>query len=275
MKCSSPALRCRRRCLPAILVAAVIGSGDKAAGTDSAGLRIRSEVRLAEIGRIRAELAQLQQELARRLPLDYHPERIEVFIFGNWWRYHNYLRQRYPEAASRRAFFVRHAQRNYVYACAGNSLVTDLRHETTHALLHSALPMVPLWLDEGLAEYFEVPPDRRDRDQAHASPVRLAARVGYVPPLEPLESRRGLDELSAADYRHAWAWAHFLLEGPPPARDELQQFLREIAAHAPPGTLSRRLKQRLKDPRAAFREHFLQAPPAAGDRRATPAADSG
>ncbi|GIT30210.1 MAG: hypothetical protein Ct9H300mP1_22560 [Planctomycetaceae bacterium] len=32
----------------------------------------------------------------------------------------------------------------------------DLRHEFTHGVLHSSLKRVPLWLDEGLAEYFEV-----------------------------------------------------------------------------------------------------------------------
>ena len=36
-----------------------------------------------------------------------------------------------------------------------SEMETDLRHETTHAVLHSLLPMVPLWLDEGFAEYFE------------------------------------------------------------------------------------------------------------------------
>ena len=35
---------------------------------------------------------------------------------------------------------------------------TDLRHELTHALLHGVLQDVPLWLDEGLAVYFELPP---------------------------------------------------------------------------------------------------------------------
>ena len=44
-----------------------------------------------------------------------------------------------------------------VFAYKSKALPVDVRHEGTHGLLHAALPMVPLWLDEGLAEYFEVP----------------------------------------------------------------------------------------------------------------------
>ena len=45
-----------------------------------------------------------------------------------------------------------------VYTYWGDRIQQDLRHELTHALLHSVLKDVPLWLDEGLAEYFELPP---------------------------------------------------------------------------------------------------------------------
>ena len=44
-----------------------------------------------------------------------------------------------------------------VYAQGGDRLADDLRHEMTHAYLHSVVPDVPLWLDEGLAKYFELP----------------------------------------------------------------------------------------------------------------------
>ena len=54
-----------------------------------------------------------------------------------------------------------------VYAYRHPELPIDLRHECTHALLHANLPMVPLWLDEGLAEYFEMPEaERRVRPSA-------------------------------------------------------------------------------------------------------------
>ena len=50
-------------------------------------------------------------------------------------------------------------------------LAVDLRHETTHAVLHGLLPMVPLWLDEGLAEYFEAPEANRLQRHPHFKAV--------------------------------------------------------------------------------------------------------
>ena len=57
----------------------------------------------------------------------------------------------------RRAFFLAQGSRQVVYTYFNPQLEVDLRHEATHALLHLAIAELPLWLDEGLAEYFEVP----------------------------------------------------------------------------------------------------------------------
>ena len=39
-----------------------------------------------------------------------------------------------------------------VYAYWGDRVAEDLRHEVTHGYLHTMVPHVPLWLDEGLAQ---------------------------------------------------------------------------------------------------------------------------
>src|SRR5947209_8380306 len=54
-----------------------------------------------------------------------------------------------------------------VYTFNGDHIRQDLRHELTHALLHSVLKDVPLWLDEGLAEFFELPPDVDGLNRQH------------------------------------------------------------------------------------------------------------
>ena len=54
----------------------------------------------------------------------------------------------------------------------------DLRHEMTHAYLHAVVPNVPLWLDEGLAKYFELPRQQHGLNQPYVRQV--AAAVGYV-----------------------------------------------------------------------------------------------
>ena len=77
------------------------------------------------------------------------------------------------------------------------------------------MPMVPLWLDEGLAEYFEVPAADREHGNPHAKYIKIGAHLGQVPLLEDLEQIRDLSEMTRSRYRAAWAWVHFMLHGPP------------------------------------------------------------
>ena len=48
-----------------------------------------------------------------------------------------------------------------VYAQWGDRMAEDLRHEVTHGYLHSVVPDVPQWLDEGIAKFYEVPRGQR------------------------------------------------------------------------------------------------------------------
>ena len=68
-----------------------------------------------------------------------------------------YLTRNFPSVPSRRAFFLETDTRLAVYAHWSDRVAEDLRHEVAHGYLHSVVPGLPLWLDEGLAEYFEVP----------------------------------------------------------------------------------------------------------------------
>ncbi len=132
----------------------------------------------------------------------------------------------------------------------------DLRHECTHALLHAALPLVPLWLDEGLAEFFEASPEQRAGGHPNMRTVRFGSRFGLAPDLEDLEALGDLSEMGRDEYRDSWTWVHFMLHGPPEAHDELVRYLADIAAHTPPGLLSRRLEHRLPGTKSRLVEHL-------------------
>ena len=118
--------------------------------------------------------------------------------------------------------------------------------------------MVPLWLDEGLAEYFEVPDDRRRNGNPHLKLVKLSAHLGQVPDIESLEQMSNLSQMTRTKYRHAWAWVHFMLHGPQEAREELTRYLADIQALTPPGQLSHRIGRRVPDLKRAFAAHFRQ-----------------
>ncbi|REJ93659.1 MAG: hypothetical protein DWQ35_09920 [Planctomycetota bacterium] len=211
---------------------------------------------LVEYDHVFSELGQIQQELTARLGLPPAQEPIAIYLFETERRYRDYLRQQFPDVPYRRALFYKDQGPGVVLAYRSSQLEVDLRHECTHALLHASLPMVPLWLDEGLAEYFEVPAAERASENPHHSAIKWNMRFGMVPELKRLESWQRLDEMGRSEYRYAWAWAHFLLHGPPQARQTLQAYFADVAAHAPPGQVSDRLARVYADPEGALVEHF-------------------
>lgn len=129
-----------------------------------------------------------------------------------------------------------------VFAYVSDDFQVDLRHEMTHAILHSYLPMVPLWLDEGLAEYFEVSESERYAGNPHLRSASRAVRWGQFSSLTNLEQQTEFSAMKADDYRDAWAWVHWLLHGPTDVQEEFLSYLADIQAHRVPGTLSTRLR---------------------------------
>lgn len=211
---------------------------------------------LVDEGPLLAELAQLENDLVRYLAIAPSGERIDLYLFADRSRYREFLAQRYPQLPDRRALFVKGHGPGAVFVYRSRELAIDVRHESTHALLHAALPMVPLWLDEGLAEYFELPPQQRATGHTHQGSIRWQLRLGRVPRLERLEQLTDLSQMREAEYRDAWAWVHFMLHGPPEARDELIRFLADIRASTPPGLLSVRLERRLPQVHQRLAAHF-------------------
>lgn len=201
-------------------------------------------------------IPRLQQQLVEVLQLQDSQEPIYVFLFARKSTYDAYLQQYFPQAPSRKALFIKGRGPGMVFAHRGEDFEVDVRHECTHAVLNATLPMVPLWLDEGLAEYFEIDEQQRRLGSPHLRSVKWSARLGQAPRLEELEQIGQLSQMGRSEYRQAWAWVHFMLHGPPEARETLCRYLADIQALTPPGQLSRRLHQRLPDLEREFLEHF-------------------
>jgi len=202
------------------------------------------------------ELTQLQQDLTTKLGASPPREPVHLFLFQAKGTYQNYMKQHFPRVPYRRALFIKARGPGMVFAFQGTDFEIDVRHECTHALLHTWLPDVPLWLDEGLAEYFEVPRDKRVYQNPHHAVVQAAVSLGQLPRLEEIESLQSLDEMGRDEYRDAWAWVHFMLHGPREAEDELTHYLDELYTGSSPGKLSERLRRRLPDLSRRIAEHF-------------------
>jgi Protein of unknown function (DUF1570) len=202
------------------------------------------------------ELTLLEQDLARALGAPPAREQVHLFLFQKQATYQAYLKQYFPRVPYRRALFIKARGPGMVFAFQGVDFEIDVRHESTHALLHACLPHVPLWLDEGLAEYFEVARDKRPKQNPHLPVVQALVRTGELPRLVELEAMDDLDDMGREEYRDAWAWVHFMLHGPQEARDELVSYLGELRSGGEPGRLSDRLRRRVPDLNRRIAEHF-------------------
>jgi hypothetical protein len=203
-----------------------------------------------------AELQELQPELVRVLGVTPAAEPVYIYLFSDAASHRRYLAEHYPNVPYRPALFVKEGGLAGVYAYRHDSLDNDLRHECTHALLHASLPMVPLWLDEGLAKYFEVPPNQRAFDHPYFGWLRWEMRLGMIRTVSDLEQRRELSEMGASEYRYSWAWVHFMLHGPEAAHSTLVRYLADIGRGEIAGNLSEQLEHAVPNSTEQMVRHF-------------------
>jgi hypothetical protein len=182
-----------------------------------------------------------QVEATLGIRLDAAAPPIEIYILDNREAFTRFLTFHYPEFPPRRAFFLAQGDHRVVYTFLGDRLEEDLRHEATHALLHAAVGSVPLWLDEGLAEYFESPDDRGGVNLEHLGPLPEDLASGWAPDLRRLEGLEDVRRMSPRDYREAWAWTHYLLHAPGPGKAALLSYLADLRTMPDARRLSERL----------------------------------
>lgn len=211
-----------------------------------------------------AELPQLENELVRVLAMSRPRQPIDLYLYKDESQHRAALQQQFPQVPYRRALFVKQGNTSSVYAFQHAELAVDIRHECTHALLHTDLSMVPLWLDEGLAEYFEMAADRRACGHPHFKSLRWNMRLGIVRDLKYLENLRELSDMENLEYRYSWAWVHFFLHGPKPVYRELVHYLADIRNQRPPGKLAERIHRVLPNATEQMVKHFKHWPVRAG-----------
>jgi hypothetical protein len=190
------------------------------------------------------ELSDLREQVYKelQLPPPGSDTFIHVYLFADKDHYERFIEERYPGLPERRAFFMAQPrplgkEELVVFTYWSDRLRTDLRHELTHALLHSVLKGVPLWLDEGLAEYFELPPNWNGLNRTH---VQVMRAKGVRPDLAGLEQLSEVKDMDSDRYREAWAWVYLMLRTPA-AKEVLLAYLQQLRTKPNPGPLQPRL----------------------------------
>lgn len=217
-----------------------------------------ADFNLDEVARELEQIQQLEREVSRTLGVPGPREPIHMFLFSGSRPYERYLSVYLPEVPRRRAVFVKAGGPGMVFAYRSGEFEVDLRHETTHALLHAALPYLPLWLDEGIAEYFEIASANRGTQHPHLKTLRWTVRFGGLASIESLEAIEDISAMGQAEYRNAFAYVHYALHGNAEAYAELVRYLEDIGAGREAGKLGERLRRRVPNLEAAVVTHLRE-----------------
>jgi len=123
-------------------------------------------------------------------------------------------------------YFIPGTHMNYIVLAADKETVNPYEvifHEYEHFVLHNNLLQMPLWLDEGLAEFYSSF-ETIDDDQGFTLGMPLARHIYYLRshPLLPFKTLLAVDHKSpyynesskaGAFYAESWALVHYLMIG--------------------------------------------------------------
>lgn len=206
------------------------------------------------------ELEGLSERVCRELEIPLPKQLVSVHLFTSEAKYREYCKSQFQNLPSRRALFVGRqeglgAASLQVYAFWGEHVAQDLRHELTHATLHASVGNVPLWLDEGIAEYFELPVRFKGMHHKHLSALRDAEQ--FPVDMKRLEGLNEVAQMSAVDYREAWAWVHWMMHKEE-TKKLLSRYLKSVGEKTGPGPLYPELLKVTPQPEEALEEYLKQ-----------------
>jgi tetratricopeptide (TPR) repeat protein len=132
------------------------------------------------------------------------------------------------------ALCVEYGERAYPY----------IYHEYGHQLFNNAVPHLPVWASEGLAEYYKTFQMSADGKRAQVgiplSAEELAELEGrrLIPMAELLSAGHESELYNVSTnrgrfYTQSWALVHYLLLGSPGRKGQFQQFINQVAAGVP------------------------------------------
>lgn len=256
------ALRIASLALPLLILAGCIVPSAHVTLPDSSILErdqlvIRSDFHIPSRHRLVEELALKRMDMADQLKLPLSNEPINVYVFKREKDFSAYMNREHSEFPNRRAFFVKNDTTMKIYAFWGDKVGEDLRHEAAHGYLHSVIPNLQLWLDEGIAEYYEIPRGEHGFNRKHVYLLNESFRRGdWTPNLRELETIDDPASMTQQQYAEAWLWVHFLLESKEGDQQILQDQLARLRMSAEAEPLSKFFDKQIDDKDVAIIEHL-------------------
>lgn len=219
-------------------------------------LTIHTDFLLPRSHHVIDNLVALRYEISNTLQLPNSETPIHVYLFDREKKLRYFASKNGIGWPDRRAFFIKNSEGLTVIAYWSERITEDIRHEVTHGYLHAVLPSLPHWLDEGLAEYFEVQPNGEVNRPHVKLLIELSGQNRWKPNLARLESIPLTANLSRTDYAEAWLWTHFFLTTDDSTRTIICQSLRDLQTSAQPVLLATQLQPQMPDWEQRILQHL-------------------
>jgi tetratricopeptide (TPR) repeat protein len=192
----------------------------------------------ADVERLRDALSQLSPGLALNAP---YPT--WIYVFKNAASFQPYQRLYEGKPLGAGGYFLSRSQGNYV-AVDGNPRghqTETVYHEFFHYVAKNNYGDLPLWLHEGLAEYystFQVTRDEARIGLPIAEHVLWLRKNPWIPLAQLFAVEQNSKEYNETArrgvfYAESWALTHYLLAGSPQRRGQLLELLRLAKAGTP------------------------------------------
>jgi len=177
--------------------------------------------------------------------------RTPVYVLGDQRDYLRFLSRRRLGGSGSGGLFSRNADGHGLVTFKGErpleQVLRTLRHEGFHRFAHERFGThLPLWLNEGLAEYFaesilvgkkllagQAPPDKITLLQSALEAGTLHSLGGLFALDEQGWNRAVHEDRARRLYPQAWSVVHFLIHGPPKRRAAFGRYLGALAAETP------------------------------------------
>jgi tetratricopeptide (TPR) repeat protein len=197
----------------------------------------RARAVATELEQLRAALARLSPSLVVASPCPTY-----IYVFKDRFAFGPYSLVYAGKREEIAGYFAPRPWGNYV--ALDGDLRTDalhsVRHEYVHFLLHNNYARLPLWLDEGLAEFYGTL-QMVDGEARLGQPIREHIEgLREIAPI-PLRQLFAVDRSSkdyhegvrqGVFYAESWALTHYLMVGNPARRPQLTQMVKLIQAGA-------------------------------------------
>lgn len=209
---------------------------------EATGFTVFSNAREAETLRIAQDLAHLRKTLEAIAPdAEFNsPLPSYIYLFRNDATFTPYKFLVDGRPASVAGYFTPHPLGNYIAlnVRGAKNASEVMYHEFVHYFINNNLPSVPLWFNEGLAEYysgFEV----RDADARIGLPINHHVSWLRQNDLIPIDQLFAVDNESpeynersrrGGFYAESWAMVHYLMVGNPERRPQLFEYLQRVAS---------------------------------------------